>query len=165
MLIFQFLSENVIKICDIQVVRQPLVSLPLFWFKVSSKSFYEITKNPNFSFEMNKHSNNSLSGRYIADGEALTENYDSKRYIDISVKKFGVCHKSVKSNPTISETIDTVPLRRKIELYNSTMSGGLLSTQKVSVKYGKINWPTHFDGPSCIKRENSVSFPPTGADI
>ena len=54
---------------------------------------------------MNKHSNNSLSGRYIADGEALTENYDSKRYIDISVKKFGVCHKSVKSNPTISETI------------------------------------------------------------
>ena len=105
MLIFQFLSENVIKICDIQVVRQPLVSLPLFWFKASSKSFYEITKNPNFSFEMNKHSNNCLSGRYIADGEALTGNYDSKRYIDISVKKFGVCHKSVKSNPTISETI------------------------------------------------------------
>ena len=53
---------------------------------------------------MNKHSNNCLSGQYIVDGEALIGNYDSERYIDISVEKFGVCHKSVKSNPTTSET-------------------------------------------------------------
>ena len=33
------------------IMRQPLrVSLPLFWFLVSSKSFYQITKNPNCSF-------------------------------------------------------------------------------------------------------------------
>ena len=47
---------------------------------------------------MNKKLNNCLSGRYVANGEALTGNYDSERYIDISVKKFEVCYKSVKSN-------------------------------------------------------------------
>ena len=55
-------QQAVIKICEIQVVRQPLrVSLPFFWFRASSKSFYRITKNPNCSFETNKHSNNCLS--------------------------------------------------------------------------------------------------------
>ena len=58
---------------------QPLrVSLLLFWFRASSKSFYQITKNLNCSFETNKHSNNCLSGRYVTDGADLTENYDSE---------------------------------------------------------------------------------------
>ena len=45
------------------------------------------------------------------------------------------------------------------------MLGGLLSAQNFSVKYGKVNWPTLFDGPSCIERENVVAFPPTGAAV
>ena len=86
-----------------RVVRQPLrVSLPVLWFRASPKSFYQITKNPNCSFETKKHSNNCLS---FTDGVDLTENYDSEGYIDFSVAKFGVCHKSEKVNPTISETI------------------------------------------------------------
>ena len=45
-------QQTVIKICEIQVVRQPLrVFLPLFWFRASSKGFPQITKNPNCSFE------------------------------------------------------------------------------------------------------------------
>ena len=93
-----FSQQTVIKIYEIQVVGQPLrVSLPLFWFRASSKSFYKITKNPNCSSETNKHSNNCLSGRYVADGEDLTGNYDSEGYNDFSVAKFGVCYKSEKS--------------------------------------------------------------------
>ena len=124
---------------EAQVVRQPLrVSLLLFWFRASSKIFYQITKNPNCFFETNKHSNNFLSGRYVADGENLTGNYNSKGYIDFSVAKFRVCHKSEKVNLTFSEAIeisevtdkyrryDIVSLRRKTDLFNSTMSGGLL---------------------------------------
>ena len=58
--------QTVIKICEIQVVRQPLrVSLTLFWFRTSSKSFYQITKNPNCSFETNNHLNNCLSRQYV----------------------------------------------------------------------------------------------------
>ena len=76
----------------------------------------------------------------------LTGNYDSEGYIDFSVAKFGVCHKSEKVNPTTSEAtgisgvtdeyrgIDTVSLRRKTDSYNLAMSGGLLSTQNFSVK-------------------------------
>ena len=91
-------QQTVIKICKIQMVRQPLrFSMPLFWFRASSKSFYKITKNPNCSFETNKHSNNFLSGRCIADGEDLTGNYNDERYIDFFVAKFGVFHKSDKS--------------------------------------------------------------------
>ena len=45
------------------------------------------------------------------------------------------------------------------------MSGGLLSTQNFSVKFDKVNWPTFANGPSYIARENSVLFPPTGANI
>ena len=71
----------------------------------------------------------------------LAGNYDNKGYIDFSVAKFWVCHKSDKVNLTPSETIgisgvtdkyrgnDTVSLRRKNDSYNSIMSGGLLSTQ------------------------------------
>ena len=80
------------------MVRQTLrVSLPLFWFRTSSKSVYQSTKKPNCSFETNKCSNNCLSGRYITDVVDLTENYDSEGYIDFSVEKFGVCHKYEKS--------------------------------------------------------------------
>ena len=86
--------------------NQPLlVFVPLFWFRASSKSFYQITKNSNCSFETNKHSNNCLSGRYVADGEDLAGNYDSKGYFDFSIEKFGVCHKPEKVNHTTSETI------------------------------------------------------------
>ena len=45
-------QQTFIKICEIQVVRQPLrVSLPLFWFRASSKSSYQITSNPYCYFE------------------------------------------------------------------------------------------------------------------
>ena len=69
----------------------------MFWFRASSRSFYEITKNPDCSFETNKHSSNSLSGRYIADGEDLTGNYNDEGCIDVFVANFGVFHKSDKS--------------------------------------------------------------------
>ena len=95
-LLCNYSQQTVTKICEIPVLRQPLrVSLPLFWFKASSKSFYQITKNYNCSFETNKHSNNCLSRQYVAYGEDLTENYDRKRCIDFFVEKFGVCHKSL----------------------------------------------------------------------
>ena len=72
-------QQTVMKICEIQVVRQPLrVSLPLSWLRTSSKSFYQITKNPNRSFETNKHSNDCLSGQYVSDGADLIRNYDSE---------------------------------------------------------------------------------------
>ena len=176
----KFLLEqnNFLRKIEAQVVRQPLrVSLLLFWFRASSKIFYQITKNPNCFFETNKHSNNFLSGRYVADGENLTGNYNSKGYIDFSVAKFRVCHKSEKVNLTFSEAIeisevtdkyrrnDIVSLRRKTDLFNSTMSGGLLSTQNFGVKFVKVNWPTLVNGPSRITRENSVSFSPIGASI
>ena len=62
-------QQTVIKICEIYVFRQTLpISLPLFWFRASSKRFYQSTKKPNCSFETNKYSNNCLSGRYVADG-------------------------------------------------------------------------------------------------
>ena len=85
--------------------------------------------------------NNCLSVRNFTDGVDLAGNYDNKGYIDFSVAKFWVCHKSDKVNLTPSETIgisgvtdkyrgnDTVSLRRKNDSYNSIMSGGLLSTQ------------------------------------
>ena len=60
---------------------------------------------------------------------------------------------------------DTVSLKRKTDSYNSTMSGGLLSTQNFSVKFSKVNWPTFVNGPNYITRENSISFSPTGANI
>ena len=89
-LTLQFLSAN--KICEIQVSRQPLrVSLPLIWFRAGSKSFYQITKNPNCTFDTNKHSNNCLSGRSVTDAADLTRNYDSEGYIGFSVAKPGVC--------------------------------------------------------------------------
>ena len=103
--------------------------------------------------------------------------YNSEGYIDFSVAKFGLCHKSEKVNPTTSETIgisgvtgkyrgsDTVSLKRKTDSYNSTMSGGLISNQNFSVKFDKVNWPTLVGGPSYIARENPVSFPPTGANL
>ena len=68
-------------------------------------------------------------------------NYDSEGYIDFSVAKFRTCHKSEKVNSSTSKKIgisgvtdkyrgnDTVSLRRKTDLYNSAMSGGLVSTQ------------------------------------
>ena len=56
-------QQTVIKICEVQMGRQPLrVSLSLLWFRASSKSFYPITKNPNCSFETNKHLDNCLFG-------------------------------------------------------------------------------------------------------
>ena len=82
-----------------------------------------------------------MSGRYFADGKDRTENYDSKGYIDFSVAKFGVCHKSEKVNPTTSETIG------------------------ISGVTDKVNWPTLVDGPSYIARKSSVLFPPTRANI
>ena len=163
-------QQTVIKTREIQVVRQTLrVSLPLFWFRATFKSFYQITKNPNCFFETNKCSNNCLSGRYITDAADLTGNYDSEGYIDFSVAKFGVCQKPEKANLTPSETVgisgvtdkyrenDTVSLRRKTDSYNSTMSGGLLSNQNFSVKFNKVNWSTFVNGPSFIARENSIS--------
>ena len=165
-------QQTVIKTREIQVVRQTLrVSLPLFWFRATFKSFYQITKNPNCFFETNKYSNNCLSGRYITDAVDLTGNYDSEGYIDFSVAKFGVCQKPEKVNLTPSETVgisgvtvtdkyrenDTVSLRRKTDSYNSTMSGGLLSNQNFSVKFNKVNWSTFVNGPSFIARENSIS--------
>ena len=45
------------------------------------------------------------------------------------------------------------------------MPGGLLSTENISVKIDKVNWPTFVHGPSYIARENSILFPPTGANI
>ena len=94
-------QQKVIKICVIQVVRQPLrVSLPLFWFKASSRTFSQITKNPNYS-------STCLSGRYVTDATNLTEKYDSEGYIDFPVAKFGVYHnhKPEKVNSTTSVTI------------------------------------------------------------
>ena len=85
--------------------------------------------------------------------------------------------KSEKVNPTTSETVgisgvtdkyrgnDTVTLRRKTGSYNSTMSGGLLSTQNFSVQFDEVNWPTFVNGPSYVAGENSISFPLTGANI
>ena len=117
-------QQTVIKICLC------FMPLPLFWFRDSSKRFYQITKNPHSSFETNKHSNNYLSGRYVTDGVDLSGNYDSEGYIDFSVAKFGVFYKSEKVNPTTSETTgiseatykyrgsDTVSLRRKTDSYN-----------------------------------------------
>ena len=172
-------QQTVIKICEIQVVRQPLrVSLSLLWFRVSSKSFYQITKNPNCSFETNKHSNNCSSGGYVTDGVGLTGNYSSKGYIDFSVAKFRVCHKFEKVNLTPSKTVgisgvtdkysgnDTVSLRRKTDSYNSIISEGLLSTQNFNIKFNKVNWPTFFNGNIVyIAKENSILFSPTGANI
>ena len=43
------------------------------------------------------------------------------------------------------------------------MTGGLLSTQNFSVKFGKVQWPTLVD--SHVAREISILFLPTGADI
>ena len=60
---------------------------------------------------------------------------------------------------------DTFSLKRKTESCNSTMSGGLLSTQNFSVKFYKVNWPTFVNGSNFITRENSISFSPTGANI
>ena len=165
-------QQTIINICEIHVVRQPRrVSLSSDWFRANPKSFYQITKNPNCSFGTNKHSENCLSGRYVTDGADLTENYDSEGYIDFSVAKFGVCHKSEKVNSTTSETIgisevtdkyrgdDTVSLRRETDYYNSTMSG-LFSTKNFSFKFDKVKWPTFVNGPSYIARKNS----PTGAN-
>ena len=59
----------------------------------------------NCYFETNKHLNNCLSGWYVADEEDFTGNYDSKEYIDFSVAKFGVCHKSEKVNPTSTTSL------------------------------------------------------------
>ena len=71
--------------------------------------------------------NNCLSGRYVPDGVDLTGNYDSSGYIDFSVAKVGVCHKSGKVILTPRETIgssgitdkyrgkDTVSLRIKTD--------------------------------------------------
>ena len=117
----------------------------LFWFKTSSKSFYQITKNPNYSFETNEHLNNCLSGQYVVDGEDLTGNYDNEGYIYFSVAKVGVCDKSEKVNPTTSDATRISRftdkyrgngigfLSRKTNSCNSTMSGGLLSNQNFSV--------------------------------
>ena len=144
----------------------------LFWFKASSKSFYQITKNPNYSFETNEHFNNCLSGQYVVDGADLKGNYDNEGYIYFSVAKIGVCGKSEKVNPTTSDAIGISRftdkyrrngigfLRRKTNSYNSTMSGGLLSNQNFSVKFYKVNWPTFVNSPSYIARKNFnfVSF-------
>ena len=93
---------------------------------------------------------NSLSGRYVTDGANLTGNYDIEGYIDFSVAKFGVCNRSENVNLPPSETTGisgvtdkyrghgTVSLRRKTDSYNSTMSGGLLSTENFTVKFHKL---------------------------
>ena len=52
-------------------------------------SLCQITKIPSCSFETNKHSNNSLSGRYVTDAAGLRGNYDSEGYTDFSLAKFG----------------------------------------------------------------------------
>ena len=45
-------QQTIIDMGEIQMVRQPIwVSLPLFWFRASSKCFYQITKKPNCSSE------------------------------------------------------------------------------------------------------------------
>ena len=107
----------------------------------------------------------------------LLQGITTAGYIDFSVVKFGVCHKSEKVYVTPSQTIgisgvtdkykgnDTVSLRRKTDSYNSAMPKGLLSTQNFSVKFDKINWPTFVNRPRYITRENSVSFSPTEANI
>ena len=82
-----------------------------------------------------------------------------------------------KVNATTSETIgisgdtnkyrgkDAVSLRRKTDPHISTMSGGLLSTQSFNVKFDKVIWSAFVNGPSCIARENSISFFPGRANI
>ena len=45
------------------------------------------------------------------------------------------------------------------------MPEGLLSTKNFSVKFDRVNLPTFVNGPSYIARENSISFPPAGANI
>ena len=55
-------------------------------------------------------------------------------------------------------------LTRKTDLHNSTMSG-LLLTQNFSVTFNKVNWPTLVDRSSYIVTENSILFPPAGANI
>ena len=84
-------------------------------------------------------------------GVGLTGNYGSEGYIDFSVAKFRVCHKSEKVNLTPCDTVGisratdkyrgnySVSLRRKIDSNNSTMSRGLLSTQNFVVKLNKVN--------------------------
>ena len=94
-----------IQIRRVQVVGQPRrISLPLVWSGPSSKNFYKIIKNSNYSFETNKHSNNCLSGRCVADGAILTANFDSEGNADFYAAKFGICHKCGKVNSSASET-------------------------------------------------------------
>ena len=142
----------------------------------STKNLSVKFDSPNCSFETKEHSNNRLSGRYVTNRADLTWNYDRKEYINFSVAKFEVCHKSEKVNSSTSETIgvsgvadkyrrnDSVS-RREINSYNSTMSGGLLSPKSLSVKFDKVNWPTFVNVPSYVTMENSILFPPIGANI
>ena len=59
------------------LVDQEISELPekeaLFWFRSTYEIFYQIAKNPNCSFEMNKYWVHVLSGRYVADGRTLQE--------------------------------------------------------------------------------------------
>ena len=107
----------------------------------------------------------------------LLQGITTAGYIDFSVVKFRVCHKSEEVNLIPSQTIgisrvtdkykrnDTVSLRRKTDLYNSIMSRGLLATHNFSVKFDKINWATFVNRPRYITRENSISFSPAEANI
>ena len=151
------------------MVRQPLrVSLPFFWLRASSKSFYQITKNHNCSFKTDKHANNRLSRQYVPDLTDFTGTFDSEEHISFTVAKFGVCHNSGKVNSSTSEKIGisgvtnkyrgniTVPLRRETDSHSSAVSGGLSSTKKFIVKLDKVNWPTFLNGPSYVTRKNFV---------
>ena len=94
-LLLNSFQQAIIKICEIQVVKQPLrVYLPLFWFRTNSTSFHQITKNLN---------NNCLSRRYVTDEVDLTRSCDSEGCIDFSAAKFGVSHESGIVNSSTSE--------------------------------------------------------------
>ena len=71
--------------------------------------------------------------------------FENEGYFNFSVAKFGVCRKYEKFNSSTSKTNrvlglldkyrgnDIISFRKETDTYNSTMSGGLLSTKNFSI--------------------------------
>ena len=181
MLTLQFLSANCQQyICDFKWSGNLYEFLCLcFSRRASSRIFYQITKNPNCSFEENKHSSarlTCLSGRYVTDGANLTRKYDSEGYIDFSVAKLGFVInlkrsilKTVKKieflglHRNTQEMALTVSLRRETGSYNSTMSKALLSTNNLMLSLTKLI--ALILSTAQVILPGKISFPPTGTDI
>ena len=162
--------SSISEICQVLMAGKRLrVYVPLFRFGASPQSVYKTLEGPCSSFEAIKHQDDSISRRYVDNGEITTRNFHGKGYIDFSITKSGVCNEHREVSFTTNKTNrisgfeykfrdnDSVFNAGKGFQYNSTMSRDVLSICHTNSEFDQVNRDAFVNSTSSATCSDSIS--------